>query len=570
MEKTTTQLLSLFDKSVTELDLSNSNISGCLDLNEFKNLEKLNCSHNAITSIKNLPYFIKYLDCSYNKIDSLVDINRFLNYLNCKKNPIKTLYYPFDIKPEKYPRKLEHLIFADEFNQYVDTSTSNFNYCDYILMENYTTARRNDLPNTLISLKFGGSFNKPVENLPNKIQKLTFGNGFNKPVNNLPNSITHLTFGRIFNKPVNHLPKKLLELNFGSGFNQSINSLPSSLTYLSFELDHHIWSCKGFNKPISNLPSNITEIHFGDYFNQPLNFLPSGIKNLSFGKRFNQSVDNLQTFGITHLMVGKNFNHPLDNLPNTIVELTFRDDSKFNLPIDNLPESLKKLTLSKHFNQPLDHLPNGLTHLIFQSGDEKYDFYSSFTQSLDNLPNSLTHLFLPDSNDIDLRNLPESLEFISIGGSFEKSIDNLPDNIREIVFRTNISRDSDGKFDDFTYPKIKNVKINKLPSKIKKIIIERIELFEKDGENLVHTFNCVNSLRKILDELDCIPDFICISKDHTYLKNTGYYESVIQYQKLNSDLKNILSENDYVVEYFKDDKSMPSEIIYEYLKKNKC
>lgn len=54
-----------------ELDISNQNIKGILDLKEYPNLEYLNCSHNQITKITNIPPKLKYIDCSYNSLPNL-------------------------------------------------------------------------------------------------------------------------------------------------------------------------------------------------------------------------------------------------------------------------------------------------------------------------------------------------------------------------------------------------------------------------------------------------------------------------------------------------------------------
>ena len=57
---------------ITELDISNQNLAGKLDLNEFINLEKLNCSRNQLTSI-NLDNCkkLREINCGYNKLTGL-------------------------------------------------------------------------------------------------------------------------------------------------------------------------------------------------------------------------------------------------------------------------------------------------------------------------------------------------------------------------------------------------------------------------------------------------------------------------------------------------------------------
>ena len=64
----TIEMLNKYDKTTKILDISNKEIIGILCVNDFKNLEELNCSFNKITEIHNLPYALKYLNCSNNKI----------------------------------------------------------------------------------------------------------------------------------------------------------------------------------------------------------------------------------------------------------------------------------------------------------------------------------------------------------------------------------------------------------------------------------------------------------------------------------------------------------------------
>ena len=40
------------DKSIKQLDLSNKNLEGELDLSDFPNLEELYCSNNQLTNLK--------------------------------------------------------------------------------------------------------------------------------------------------------------------------------------------------------------------------------------------------------------------------------------------------------------------------------------------------------------------------------------------------------------------------------------------------------------------------------------------------------------------------------------
>jgi hypothetical protein len=90
--------------------------------------------------------------------------------LNCKKNKLKELYYPFYIKPKKYPSNLTHLKYCDNFNQ-------------------------------------------PIDNLPNSLKKIVFNNGkYNKKLNNLPNSIELIELPEYYKLKIDKIPKKLKKI----------------------------------------------------------------------------------------------------------------------------------------------------------------------------------------------------------------------------------------------------------------------------------------------------------------------------------------------------------------------
>ncbi len=262
MDKSTIKLLKSYDKSAKSLDMSNKNITGILDLEEFGNLEKLICSHNKITDITNFSIKLKYFDCSHNLIEELNGNQIKLNfeYLNCKKNPLAKLFYPYNIKPKLYPKTLRELKFGYEFNQSVD-----------------------NLPNNIIDLEFGDNFNQPVDNLPNNVVNLIFGDSFNRSVDNLPNSIINLTFGCSFNKPVNNLPNNITNLSFGDNFNKSIDNLPNNIVNLSFG--------KNFKKSPANYPKNLTDLTIKNIENLTSIELPDKLINLTLDIDFDSFWD---------------------------------------------------------------------------------------------------------------------------------------------------------------------------------------------------------------------------------------------------------------------------------------
>ena len=79
-------------EAVKTLDISEYYISNLSGLENFKNLEKLDCSDNSIQEI-NLSDFpnLKELDCSGNKISSLDLSISTLTKLDCSQNNISSL-----------------------------------------------------------------------------------------------------------------------------------------------------------------------------------------------------------------------------------------------------------------------------------------------------------------------------------------------------------------------------------------------------------------------------------------------------------------------------------------------
>lgn len=267
--KKTCNLLDKYDENIKILNLSNQNIEGILNLEKFKNLEELNCSNNKITEIINLPY-IKYLNCSNNKISKILFLpnDERLIGINCKSNPLTHLYYPFIVKPNKYPSNLTHLEFYEQFNDNVD-----------------------NLPKKLIHLTFGYKFNQPLNNLPDTLLYLCFINDngkyasyseFNQPLDNLPNSIIHLYLPDTYNIELCNLPNSLKIINFGGFYDKSINNLPDDIEELFFQY-----------KILRTDDGKYYNHEYPDILKHEITKLPLKIKKITFGNDILINNDNL-------------------------------------------------------------------------------------------------------------------------------------------------------------------------------------------------------------------------------------------------------------------------------------
>lgn len=145
--------------------------------------------------------------------------------------------------------------------------------------------KKDDIPDTITSIRFGFSFNKSVRYLPDSITRIMFDYEFNQPVDDLPPNLTHLTFGIRFNQQLDNLPPSLTYLAFGCFFDQPLDNLPEGLT--------HLYLSRFFNHSLDNLPEGLTHLYLDDWFNQPINKFPKSLTYLRLGYSFKQSLDNL-------------------------------------------------------------------------------------------------------------------------------------------------------------------------------------------------------------------------------------------------------------------------------------
>ena len=88
-------LIDLPNKELTELPK---------DIHLYKNLKKLSCSYNKLTTLpENLPVYLKGLHCNNNQLTTLPEnLPASIEFLNCNNNQLTTL-------PENLPVSLKYL-----------------------------------------------------------------------------------------------------------------------------------------------------------------------------------------------------------------------------------------------------------------------------------------------------------------------------------------------------------------------------------------------------------------------------------------------------------------------------
>ncbi len=330
MNNQTRKLLKSYPSDITELDISNKNISGVLSLRRFPNLQKLNCSNNKITKIIHWPWELNSIDCSNNQICYLNNINVYrLIFFKFDSNPLVSFRYHFNDVINEYPNTLKYLTLEHYFNQSID-----------------------NLPNSIIELNIDGEFNQPINCLPNQLVKLKIYMYFNQPINNLPNTLEELELGWGFNQPINYLPSSLKKLHIEGVFNQPIDLLPNSIIELNF---HN----SGFNQPINNLPKSIQKLSIWGKFNQPVNCLPDSINELSLKGDFSQPIDNLPD-SITNLTLNVSTkSKPKLNFTN------FKIDTPKLMPkINKLPKSIQNIYFDYNNSNLLHLIPENYHNII--------------------------------------------------------------------------------------------------------------------------------------------------------------------------------------------------------------
>ena len=380
--------LSKYNKDTKILNLSNQNIKGVLNLFEFHLLEELYCSNNQITEIIGLRYNVKILDCSNNNIVNCNFLLYHMMYLNCANNNIKYLYYPMNIKPKKYSRKIKKIHYGSEYNKPLI-----------------------NLPSNLESLKLGHYFNYPVANLPDTVSNLTLGPNTIK-VYNYPLSLIMLTI-ETKNETKNetniniNLPTTIIQLVLGYYFNQSLDYLPNSIESIVFSEDADEYKLSNFNHNVDNLPNSIEYIRFGNKFNQSINNLPDSIVNINFS-------DNSY------------FNREINKLPLMLEYLCFEMEyeSKINL-YENVNNNVT-LELYEEYRD-IDKLPNCITHLVL----------NFLPGPLYNLSRSVNHLTLYMDRWKYLATIPENVKILSLGYIFkgklhDKQYEYLLDSLEKI------------------------------------------------------------------------------------------------------------------------------------------
>lgn len=228
MDEKTKEILKEINNETLEMNISEMEIDGILNLKKFKKLTIVDCSQNSIRKLSGFSSSFEELNCSSNQITKLEFGSRSgsvsgsvsgsgtlpsLLILNCSKNKIKHL----DNLPENIT----------------------FLNCDY---------------NSITELK----------NLPNQLTQLSC----------LGNKITHLDY----------LPESLEILNCSQNSIVGLDNLPINLKILVCSYTRI--------ENLSNLPMNLSSLYCDNCLLEKLDNLPEKIKILDCSNNWNLNIED--------------------------------------------------------------------------------------------------------------------------------------------------------------------------------------------------------------------------------------------------------------------------------------
>jgi len=173
------------------------------------------------------------------------------------------------------PPRLKSVVFGSRFNQPIENWP---NDVEVILFGYDFNQNVNKLPSNLRRLMLSYEFRKPLNHLPQFIKTIHFDiHGQVHKLSDLPKSIESITFTGTFNSVVDNLPSSLLIIKFGNVFDQSVDNLPQTLKVIVFGTQ--------FDQSVDNLPKSLEKITFGKNFSHPIDKLPN-VLYLKFLSRF--------------------------------------------------------------------------------------------------------------------------------------------------------------------------------------------------------------------------------------------------------------------------------------------
>ena len=530
-----------------QIDLSNKNISGILDLKNYNfiNLKIVLCNNNNIKKLKNIPEQLTKLNCSNNKLTNIDNLPRNITELDISNNLIKKITIHNNLIFNISNNPITHITFDDYYDKDI-SFISNITTLKYLEFGKNFNQELNNLPSSLTHIIFGEKYNLPIENLPEHIEYIKIYNNeyYKRDYNNIANSITSLNLNedmildsdnyslRIFlqQSSLRNLLEQITHIVMEPHYYGDFDIL-NSITYLKLN--------ENYNKPFEYFSPNLEYLILGDSYNQELKKLPNSLIHLQLGNAFNKKIKFPKS--LKTLITNLNYNQPLLNLPNTLIHLSVQNINQLGC---KLPNSITNLTykntvylkpsnnntniinyikeiIINEFHKII-YIPEYITHLTFEhiSNDNLYE--NSHNNSLNNAfekLKSLTHMTFNCSYDKQIF-FPENLEYLCFKYPYTKPLTNLPQTLTYI-------KTYDYNFD-----------LNNLPDTITYLFMYHREYVKQEHQkNIVEEiteltlaseqYKNINILPKYLERLIIMQNiYIDMSRKKDIFPNTlKYFES---------------------------------------------
>lgn len=172
--------------TVTDINFSYNKITN-LNINLVTDLEKLNCSHNKLSCLDNLPSSLVILDCSYNHITKLSNLPEKIKKINCSQNKIILL--------DNLPNSLEELICSNNNITNLDWLPESLKILNCV--KNPSVKTLDNLPNSLEKLLFDNN-NIDLQILPRNLKELYCPSIQYEKFMKIPNITDKIKITRIF------------------------------------------------------------------------------------------------------------------------------------------------------------------------------------------------------------------------------------------------------------------------------------------------------------------------------------------------------------------------------------
>jgi uncharacterized repeat protein (TIGR01451 family) len=276
------------------LECDNRSISNLDGIQYFTSLYTLDCSHNNLTSLPELPSNLTSLTCCYNLLDSLPELPYYLGGLICNNNNLSKL--------PNLPINLD----------YLDCTSNNINIlpplpsimwhlgCGYNQLDSLPA-----LPPSLMTLTCDSNKLITIPTLPSSLQIIDCSNNRLSILPVLPDTLSDLYCrkNQIISLPF--LPYNLRQLNCENNLLTDLPILPNKLSTLI---------CSHNN--ISSIPPVTEELSFLECSNNPISclpYLPSQLNILKYDSTLVNCLPNYPDLSILTTVSPPLGTHPLCN-----------------------------------------------------------------------------------------------------------------------------------------------------------------------------------------------------------------------------------------------------------------